>query len=62
MNHTTQKMIASINRAKTARGDKALTIFSSKKLDKKNLFPAWVKDKNGVIPEKYGQMLVDYIL
>lgn len=56
------KMIASINRAKTARGDKGLTIFASKKLDGKNSFPDWVKDKNGVIPEKYGQMLVDYIL
>lgn len=56
------KMVASINRAKTARGDKGLTIFASKKLDGKNSFPDWVKDQNGVIPEKYGQMLVDYIL
>ncbi|WP_291592296.1 DUF4971 domain-containing protein [Bacteroides sp.] len=56
------KMIASINRAKIARGDRGLTIFASKKLDGKNSFPDWVKDKNGVIPEKYGQMLVDYIL
>lgn len=56
------KMIASVNRAKTARGSKELTIFASKKLDGKNSFPDWVKDANGIIPEKYGILLVDYIL
>ena len=45
------KMIASINRAKTARGDKGLIIGASKKLDGKNSFPDWVKDKNGVAQE-----------
>ena len=56
------KMIVSVNNAKIARGDNGLTIFASKKLDGKNSFPDWVKDDEGVIPEKYGQMLVDYIL
>lgn len=56
------KMILGINRAKTARGANGLIVFASKKLDGKNSFPDWVKDQNGVIPEKYGILLVDYIL
>lgn len=54
-------MLNSIERAKKARGDRGLIIFASKKLDGKTSFPDWVKDANGVIPEKYGKMLVDYI-
>lgn len=57
-----QYLINSIKRAQTARGNKELTIFASKKLEGKNSFPDWVKDENGVIPEKYGIMLVDYLL
>lgn len=56
------KMINGINRAKTARGDKGLYIFASKKLNGKESFPDWVKDANGVIPEQYAIMLSDFLL
>lgn len=57
-------MIASVNRAKTARGDNEFIIFASKKLDGKNSFPDWVMASSGVGVdyEKYTQLLVDYIL
>jgi len=57
-----QNLLKSIKRVQEARGSKELIIFASKKLEGKNSFPSWVKDDNGIIPEKYGAMLVDYIL
>lgn len=53
-------MITSIKNAQEARGDKPFEIFASKKLQGKESFPDWVKDSNGVIPEKYVELLVDY--
>jgi len=57
-----QYLLKSIKRAQEARGNKELIIFASKKLEGENSFPSWVKDANGIIPEEYGAMLVDYIL
>ena len=54
-------VLKSISLAKQARGAKGLKIFASKKLDNKTSFPGWVKDANGIIPEKYAILLADYI-
>jgi len=54
------KMLKSIRNAKAARGDKPFYIFASKKLTAKTSFPDWVKDKDGVIPSKYVDLLIDY--
>ena len=51
--------IAGLKRAKKIRPD--LLIFASKKLYKKESFPAWTKDGNGVIPKKYALLLFDYL-
>lgn len=56
--------VNSINLAKQARGGKDFKIFASKKLndgDGLNSFPAWVKDANGIIPDKYAILLADFI-
>ncbi|MEI6892637.1 MAG: hypothetical protein V5783_10750 [Pontiella sp.] len=36
-------------------------IFASKKLENVKSFPSWTKDYNGVIPEKYAILLIDYL-
>ncbi|MDF7824788.1 hypothetical protein P4B35_12255 [Pontiellaceae bacterium B12227] len=36
-------------------------IFASKKLDNTQSFPEWTKDYNGVVPEKYAILLIDYL-
>ncbi len=36
-------------------------IFASKKLDNTDSFPAWTKNFNGVIPEQYALLLIDYL-
>ena len=36
-------------------------IFASKKLANKESFPAWTKDDDGVIPEKYAILIIDYM-
>jgi len=54
-------MLQSIRNAKAARGDKPFYVFASKKLDGKTSFPSWVKDNNGIIPEKYVELLMDYL-
>ncbi len=36
-------------------------IFASKKLDNTKSFPDWTKDHNGVIPEKYAVLIIDYM-
>lgn len=56
-----ESIINSINLAKDARGTKEFKIFASKKLDNINSFPDWVKDENGIIPEKYAILLADFI-
>ena len=61
------KILSSINTARSAfKGDK-FYIFASKKLDDNSnhgavpSFPAWVKDANGVVGSQYAIMLFDYI-
>ncbi len=55
------KTIKSINYAKKARGGKPLTIFASKKLQGPTSFPDWVKGESGVDPDKYSQLLFDFV-
>ncbi|WP_157961166.1 hypothetical protein [Lutibacter citreus] len=54
-------IINSINFAKEARGTKEFKVFASKKLDGADSFPDWVKDDNGIVPEKYAILLADFI-
>lgn len=54
-------ILTSINLAKQARGTKEFKIFASKKLNNQTSFPSWVKDANGIIPEKYAILLADFI-
>ncbi len=55
------KVLTSIDLAKEIRGTKELFVFASKKLEGQKSFPDWVKDSNGIIPEKYAILLADYI-
>lgn len=55
------KMISSIKRAQTARGDKDFYIFASKKMTSQPSFPDWTKDDDGVIVMQYLSMLDDYL-
>ncbi|MCK9507639.1 MAG: T9SS type A sorting domain-containing protein [Pigmentiphaga sp.] len=55
-------MLNSMNRAKTARGNKDFYVFASKKLDGQTSFPHWTKDENGVIVTEYVKLLQDYLL
>ncbi len=52
----------SLNRARTARGNKDFYVFASKKLDGQNSFPEWTKNANGVIVTEYVKLLTDYFL
>ena len=55
------KVLASVaNARKHAKGD--LLVFASKKLDGKDSFPDWVMESGkGIKPEKYAEMLMDYL-
>ncbi len=54
-----QDTLTAMKNAKTVRKD--ILFFASKKLEGKESFPAWLKDKNGVIAKKYAQLLADYL-
>ena len=56
-----ERFITSISLAKEARSGEETYVFASKKLEGKNSFPDWVKDENGIIPEKYAILIVDYL-
>ena len=59
-----ESYVNSINFAKQARAGKDFKIFASKKLnddDGSYSFPAWAKDTNGIIPDKYAILLADFI-
>lgn len=45
--------------AKKIRPD--VIIFASKKLDGTDSFPAWTKNADGIIPEKYAVLIADYL-
>lgn len=55
------KVLASVaNARKYSKGD--LLVFASKKLDGKDSFPDWVMESGkGIKPEKYAEMLMDYL-
>lgn len=55
------KVLASVaNAKKYSKGE--FHVFASKKLDGKNSFPDWVMDgSKGIDPEKYAEMLMDYL-
>ena len=57
------KLISSVLRSQTARGDKDFTVFASKKLKNVVSFPEWVLDGDGpeIVTEQYITMLFDYV-
>ena len=52
-------ILQAMTNARNARKD--VVFFASKKLEGKQSFPDWVKDENGVVPERYARLLADYL-
>lgn len=57
------KLVKSVQRSQTARGDEDFVVFASKKLKGTGTFPDWVRDGDGneILTDEYITLLYDYV-